>query len=53
MIPMVIGNLNRPDLTRKCIKSLTEYSGNEMRIIQVDNGCDKIYIQIFNTGGLN
>ena len=40
MIPVVIGNVNRPDLTWKCIDSLQKYSGEEdIRIIQVDNGC--------------
>ena len=41
MIPVVIGNLNRPDLTHKCIHALNEHTKEDLRIIQVDNGCEK------------
>jgi len=40
MIPVVIGNYNRPDLTRKCIQSLNDHTKEDLRIVQVDNGCD-------------
>lgn len=41
MIPVIIGNLNRSDLTWKCIDSLHKHTQENLRIIQVDNGCEK------------
>jgi len=40
VIPIVIGNYNKPDLTERCIKLVNETLDKKHPIIQIDNGCD-------------
>jgi len=40
MIPIVIGNYNKPEMTEKCIHSIQTSDSNYNPVIQVDNGCE-------------